>query len=89
MFVLDKNFWGKGIGLEVSRLVLKYAFEDLEIEKVLLSTSELHQGAIRMYEKIGFKKSKIVPKDRTIFHNRKWVLSGTLEMEMERKDFKY
>ena len=73
--------------MEVSRLVLKYAFEDLAMEKVVLSTSEFHQGAIRLYEKIGFRKSKIISNDRTIFHNGKWVLSGTLEMEIKKAEF--
>ncbi len=87
IFILDKDFWGKGFGLEISRLVLKYAFEDLAMEKVVLSTSEFHQGAIRLYEKIGFRKSKIISNDRTIFHNGKWVLSGTLEMEIKKAEF--
>ncbi len=88
IFILDKNFWGKGIGLEVLKLVLKYAFEDLAMEKVVLSTSELHRNAIKMYEQLGFKKTKIIPEDRTIFHNGSWVLSGTVEMETKKQDFK-
>ncbi len=88
IFILDRNFWGQGFGLEISKLVLKYAFKDLKIEKIVLSTSELHHSAIRLYEKIGFRKSKIVPKDRTIFHNGEWILSGTLEMEIEKENFK-
>lgn len=88
IFILDKNFWGKGIGLEVSKLVLNYAFEELEIEKIVLSTSELHRNAIRMYEQLGFKKTKIIPEDRTIFHNGSWILSGTVEMETKKQDFK-
>jgi len=88
IFILDKNFWGKGIGLEVSRLVLKYAFEELEIEKIVLSTSEFHHKAIKMYEQLGFKKTKIIPEDRTIFHDGNWILSGTVEMETKKQDFK-
>jgi RimJ/RimL family protein N-acetyltransferase len=83
IFILDKNYWGKGIGVEVTKLMLKYAFDELEIKKVFLSTSELHAKAIRLYEKCGFVREKVVPNDRTILHGGKWVLSGTVEMKIE------
>jgi RimJ/RimL family protein N-acetyltransferase len=83
IFILDKNFWGKGIGMEVTRLMLDYAFKQLGMEKVLLSTSEFHKNAIRLYEKAGFKKTNLISNDRTIFHNGVWVLSGTVVMEIK------
>lgn len=82
VFILDKKYWGKGAGLEATRLMLDHAFNELGIEKIVLETSELHQGAIRLYEKAGFSKVEVVPNDRTIFHNGEWVLSGSLIMEM-------
>lgn len=84
IFILDKNFWGKGIGLEVTSLMLDYAFNQLGMEKVLLSTSEFYTSAIRLYEKAGFKKTNLISNDRTIFHNGEWVLSGTVVMEIKR-----
>lgn len=87
IFILDKNYWGKGIGFEVTKLMLDYAFNELEIRKVTLSTSEFHKKAVELYEKAGFKRTKIIPRDRVIYHNEKWLLSGTIEMEIERKDF--
>ena len=83
IFILDKNYWGKGIGLEVAKLVIDYAFNELEIKKVVLETSEFHQDAINLYKKAGFRKVKIIPNDRTIFHNGKWLLSGSLIMEIK------
>jgi lincosamide nucleotidyltransferase A/C/D/E len=88
IFILDKNFWGKGIGLEVTRLMLDYAFNRLGMDRVVLSTSEFHTNAIRLYEKAGFKKTDLISNDRTIFHNGEWVLSGTVEMESYRKEMK-
>ncbi len=82
VFVLDKNYQGKGIGMEATKLILNYAFNELKIKTVILETSEFHQGAIKLYEKAGFKKVKVIPDDRTIFHNGEWVLSGSLIMEM-------
>lgn len=77
------------MGLEVTKLMLDYTFNELEIKKVVLETSEFHQGAIRLYKQAGFKKVEIVPNDRTIFHNGEWVLSGSVIMAIERDDFSH
>lgn len=82
IFILDKNYWGKGIGLEVTKIILDYAFDKLGMKKIVLETSEFHQGAIKLYEKAGFKKVKIIPNDRTVFHNDRWILSGSVIMEI-------
>jgi RimJ/RimL family protein N-acetyltransferase len=87
IFILDKNYWGKGIGLEVTKLMLDYAFNELKMKKVVLETSEFHQGAIRLYEQSGFKKVEIVSNDRTVFHNGEWVLSGSVIMDIEKGGF--
>lgn len=50
----DPNYRGKGIGKEVCRLVLKYAFEKLNIRKVFLAVFANNPGAKALYEKIGF-----------------------------------
>lgn len=84
IFILDRNFWGKGIGEQVTRLMLEYAFSELGTDKVVLSTSELHKKAVSLYEKCGFKVSRIIPSDRTILHNGEWSTSGTIEMEIEK-----
>ncbi|MEI7890856.1 MAG: GNAT family N-acetyltransferase [bacterium] len=83
IFILDKNYWGKGLGLETIRILLEHAFNDLKMKAVVLETSEFHQGAIKLYEKAGFKKIKAVPNDRTVFHKGEWVLSGSVLMEIK------
>lgn len=52
----DPNYRGKGIGQEVCRLVLNYAFEKLNIRKVFLAVFANNPGAIKLYEKIGFQQ---------------------------------
>lgn len=81
IFILDKNYWGKGIGLEVINLMLHHAFDDLGMKEVVLETSEFHEGAIRLYKKAGFEDVKLIPNDRTVFHGGKWVLSGSVVMK--------
>ncbi|MFC1609032.1 GNAT family N-acetyltransferase [Patescibacteria group bacterium] len=87
VFVLDKDYWGKGVGEEASRLLLDYAFGELGMKRVILETSEFHQGAIKLYEKIGFKEFEVVPNDRTVFHEGEWVLSGSVRMVLNGEAF--
>lgn len=47
---------GKGVGTEATRLVLDYAFHVANLACVHLSVIEPNVGAIRAYEKAGFKK---------------------------------
>ena len=51
----DRNYWGKGIGTEVVRLCLNYAFNQLNFRKVVLAVYANNPAAIKLYEKIGFQ----------------------------------
>ena len=85
IFLLNKKYWGKGIGFEASKIILNYAFSKLRMKKVVLETSEFHNGAIKLYEKLGFRKIKTISNDRTVFHDGEWILSGSVIMEMEKE----
>lgn len=50
----DRTYWGKGIGTEVMQLTLHYAFEQLNIRKVMLAVYANNPAAIKLYEKVGF-----------------------------------
>lgn len=84
ILILDKNYWGKGIGEEATKLTLKYAFNNLGLSRIFLNVSELHKNAIALYEKMGFCKTKIIPNDREIYLDGKWKKSGTVEMEIKK-----
>ena len=51
----NKISWHKGFGQEACRLLLKYAFENLNLNKVTLGVYGNHAPAVRAYEKVGFK----------------------------------
>ena len=55
IFIGDKNHWGKGIGAKVTREVIKYGFEKLNLHRIMLTVSEPNIGGVRAYEKAGFK----------------------------------
>ena len=51
----EKKFWGKGLGEEATRLTVEYGFERLNLNRIGLAVFEEHKGAVRCYEKVGFK----------------------------------
>jgi RimJ/RimL family protein N-acetyltransferase len=52
----DAGYRGKGYGSEALRLVLRYAFEELNLERVGLDVIATNERAIHAYEKAGFKR---------------------------------
>ena len=55
LLIGEKQYWNKGIGTEAVRLMLDIAFTD-KIPEVILAVKEENKGAIRVYEKVGFKQ---------------------------------
>jgi RimJ/RimL family protein N-acetyltransferase len=51
----DKEFWGKGVGEETTRLMVEYAFRRLNLHRVGLVVYEEHKSAVRCYQRVGFK----------------------------------
>lgn len=84
----DKSYWGKGIGMESSILFINYLFYNLGLEKVYLHTSELNSKAQKLFKKLGFQKIGLKEKDRISYHLGKWAETGSLDMELSKKDYK-
>lgn len=51
----DKKFWGRGAGLEATRLMVEYGFDRLNLRRIDLGVFAEHDAAVRCYEKVGFK----------------------------------
>lgn len=54
IFIGDKTYWGKGIAFIASQLILKYAFENLQLQSVNLKVNKNNVKALQLYKKIGF-----------------------------------
>ena len=54
IFIGAKGRWGQGIGTEVTKLVLDYAFNKLNLQMVWLGVNVENKAAVRVYEKAGF-----------------------------------
>jgi RimJ/RimL family protein N-acetyltransferase len=78
----EKTEWGKGYGTEATGLLVRHAFETLNLNRVWLHVFEYNKRGIRVYEKVGFKKEGALRQDR--FHGgRYWdtVAMGLLREE--------
>jgi ribosomal-protein-alanine N-acetyltransferase len=50
-----KEYWGRGLGTEVIRAVLAYAFSSLGLAELYAETQSANLASIRLLEKVGFQ----------------------------------
>jgi RimJ/RimL family protein N-acetyltransferase len=50
----ERELWGKGYGSDAMKVILRFAFQELNLRRVALDTFEYNPRAIRSYEKVGF-----------------------------------
>lgn len=55
--MIDENFQGKGYGKQAMQLVLGKMFIDYDCDKIHLSVCKENLSAIRLYQKLGFRKT--------------------------------
>ena len=55
-----KEEWGKGYGTEATRLVCRYAFVRLNLNRVALNVYETNTRGLRAYEKVGFRREGVL-----------------------------
>ena len=51
----EREVWGRGYGTDAMRVILRFAFMELNLHRVSLDVFEYNPRAIRSYEKVGFK----------------------------------
>lgn len=52
----ERAWWGRGVGQEATRLMVEYAFRQLNLRRIDLGVYADHAAAVRVYEKLGFKE---------------------------------
>jgi RimJ/RimL family protein N-acetyltransferase len=82
----DRNDRGKGYGTEVLRMLLRYAFDELNLYRLSATTAEYNTGAIRFFERAGFvvevRRRQAIQRD-----GKRWdlVMLGLLRDEWQQK----
>jgi RimJ/RimL family protein N-acetyltransferase len=56
ILIFDPAYIGKGIGEEATRLTVNYGFQRLNAHRIWLGVNEANVGALKCYEKVGFKE---------------------------------
>lgn len=51
----EREYWGKGYGTDAMNLILRFAFETLNLKRVSLTVFEYNERAVHSYEKCGFQ----------------------------------
>lgn len=67
----EREYLGKGIAAEATRLLLEYAFHQLRLNRVYLYVETENHSAVKSYERIGFKREGIMKND--LFSKGKFV----------------
>jgi RimJ/RimL family protein N-acetyltransferase len=80
----EKSAWGKGHGTEATRLIVGYAFESLNLNRVWLHVYEYNPRALHVYEKLGFRREGVL-RQHTYREGRYWdtLAMGLLRDEWE------
>lgn len=52
--IFNPNYWGKSIGTSVTKAVLNYGFNTLNLNKIYLRVLDYNERAINSYKKAGF-----------------------------------
>jgi UDP-4-amino-4,6-dideoxy-N-acetyl-beta-L-altrosamine N-acetyltransferase len=74
--------WGKGYGSEATRLMVNYAFETLNLNRIWLHVYEYNERGLGSYEKPGFKKEGVL-RQENFREGRYWdtLVMGILREE--------
>lgn len=59
----ERDYLGKGIATEASKQLLEYAFKELGLNRVYLFVEKENTAAIRLYERVGFKREGLLNND--------------------------
>lgn len=68
--VLGPDFTGRGLGVDVTRLMVRYGFEEMALNKIELTVWAFNTRAIRAYEKAGFAQEGV--RRQAAFHGGKF-----------------
>lgn len=56
IFIADPEFRGGGRGTEATELMLRFAFDNLALENVMLRVYEYNERALSVYQRVGFRE---------------------------------
>ncbi|MFC2083787.1 GNAT family N-acetyltransferase [Bacteroidota bacterium] len=68
--IYNPKFWSKGYGSETTNLVMKYAFDILNLNRIQLHVSAENEKGVKAYKKAGFKVEGTLK--QAMYHNNQY-----------------
>lgn len=62
-FIGEVDYWNRGIGTVLVKSMVAFLIEEKQVDKVVMDPQTWNERALACYEKCGFKKVKILPKN--------------------------
>jgi ribosomal-protein-alanine N-acetyltransferase len=59
-YLLDKDYWNRGIATEAARISLRYGFEEASLERIIALAFPENTASRRVMEKIGMAYEKMI-----------------------------
>lgn len=79
----EKEYWDQGYGTDAVETLLRYLFDELNMNRVYLIADERNARALRCYEKIGFTREGLLRENR--FKNGRYT--NDVEMSILRSEW--
>lgn len=76
-YVLSKEYWGRGLMPEAVKAVIKYLFETVKLDFILVGHFERNRQSASVIEKCGFKYIKSIPFEtryNTVENSKEYIL---------------
>lgn len=89
IFIGDKDYWGKGYGTDAMKVLVKFIFEQMNINKVKLFVYSFNERAVKSYEKCGFIREGVLRQE--IFRDGRYhdeYIMGILKDEYFEKNIR-
>ncbi len=75
-FIGETDYWNRGTGTELVQAVMEYLVGTLGAQRLVMDPMTWNERAIRCYEKCGYKKIRILPKNELhegVYHDS-WLV---------------
>lgn len=63
IFIGNKEYWNKGYGTDAMNVLIRFIFNEMNINKIKLNVYSFNKRALRCYEKCGFKTEGVLRKE--------------------------
>lgn len=60
IYIGDEEYWGKGYGTQALELIIKFAFNNLNLHMLYLEVFSYNKNATKTYKRLGFKQDGIL-----------------------------